>query len=97
VYRRHRFVVTLFSVPHACLVPILPTDPQPPTIEAVFFSSVDDQCLRHVLLVGVAGTARRSSESLIGSSPPVAARDETAAVGRRPVAERERVEMQERC
>jgi hypothetical protein len=46
-----------------CLVPIdLATDTQSPEIEAVPFSRVDYQCLLHVLLLVVAGTACQISE-----------------------------------
>jgi hypothetical protein len=53
----------------AYLVPVdLPPDAQPLEVEAVFFSSVDYQCLRHVLLLAVAGTARRAPSPSSGSS-----------------------------
>lgn len=44
----------------ACLVPVdLPTDAQPPEIEALLFACADGQCIRHVLLM--ASRNRRTS------------------------------------
>lgn len=80
-----------------CLVALdLPTDTQPPEIKAVFFSSRDDQCLRHVLLLLMAGNALPEARALqrfvrIDRRPR-----RNSWVESRPVEEREGLEMKER-